>query len=711
MMPYRLFFLIALLLPGMWAQAQDNIDPPRASLVAYECLFDPSTNSSTIRAVLTGTNGLPIALDTVQPTVAVAGTTTVLPPEQISKIMLPLRPPLQMIIVLDITSTVPIEQIVNAVSTRLMPQLNVEDQVALITFSGEVAPVTQFYTDKNRLINEHMIDLPTLDGDNQLYGAIDSAVKSFPFNSPFRKVVLVLTDSGQRSAEQPQIESIIADAVNNQVQIYPIGFYTRDVPDVPVLQQLANGTSGFGWYYTEIRNSRASIEEAVGQFLNRFVQTLNSEIQMNVNMQGLVPDATGHVLLNLNLVTPNDGTLITTVRCPLTLLNHAIRFINPPIDNTAVNGQFQFSVAVESDLSPDLWRVVFLRDDVEVQNSSNTIYTFDAAQVQPGYHTVGAQLRNQSGQVLATTATAVRVYTQQRLQLTLGEGAVSPLSGVVRMEVNANPGFVLQDARFQIARLTDPRNVQLLGTRPFQGSQAVLVDDNIYQTVSALFPSITAQDQFQITVIVPGLPETDPPLAFSNELVVSLVTPDEPVIEAPQVVEAPPVDLPWHLLPATFGGIAIPRWSLASLAGGLLILNFILFQVVRRRRIDRLIHNVDRHDLSPQLMAITLRRGDMKQSFTLTKKTFNIGRGSTNDINLGDDPNISRQHGVVMWRKKGWYYSNRKGPNVTRIDGKRYRGLVWYRLEAITEMEIGQNLLIFHSNAQQDLSDFIKTNL
>jgi pSer/pThr/pTyr-binding forkhead associated (FHA) protein len=88
-----------------------------------------------------------------------------------------------------------------------------------------------------------------------------------------------------------------------------------------------------------------------------------------------------------------------------------------------------------------------------------------------------------------------------------------------------------------------------------------------------------------------------------------------------------------------------------------------------------------------------------------------VGRGSSNDINLGDDPSISRQHGVVMWRKKGWYYTNRKGPVMTRINGKRYRGLIFYKLEPVTEIEIGHTLLLFHANTQQDISDFIKTNL
>ena len=64
-----------------------------------------------------------------------------------------------------------------------------------------------------------------------------------------------------------------------------------------------------------------------------------------------------------------------------------------------------------------------------------------------------------------------------------------------------------------------------------------------------------------------------------------------------------------------------------------------------------------------------------------------------------------------MWRRQNWYYTNRKPQISTKINGKRYRGLILYKLESVTEIEIGSTLMIFHSNAQQDVSDFIKTNL
>ena len=66
---------------------------------------------------------------------------------------------------------------------------------------------------------------------------------------------------------------------------------------------------------------------------------------------------------------------------------------------------------------------------------------------------------------------------------------------------------------------------------------------------------------------------------------------------------------------------------------------------------------------------------------------------------------------MIIWRKNNWWYSNRKKDTTTKVNGKKYRGLALIKLEPVTEIEIGSILLVFHSNAQQDVSDFIKTNL
>jgi pSer/pThr/pTyr-binding forkhead associated (FHA) protein len=110
-------------------------------------------------------------------------------------------------------------------------------------------------------------------------------------------------------------------------------------------------------------------------------------------------------------------------------------------------------------------------------------------------------------------------------------------------------------------------------------------------------------------------------------------------------------------------------------------------------------------------MTLTVLRDGIRHAHALTKKTVTIGRGSGNDINVSDDPNVSRQHSVVMWRRGDWYYSNRKSGAVTRIDGRVRRGFFLHKLEGVTELQVGDVIMIFHSSAQQDIADFIKTDL
>lgn len=688
-----LLWVFALSLFAAPAAAQDAppVPNPAAAFVAYQCNFQAASNSAEIRATLMGSDGRPIPPGNYSVTVTPTGSDQAVPAAQVSTAPVPERPPLQMVVVLDITDTVPIAQIVNAISGHLAPFLNPLDEVSLITFSEEISPATQFYTDKNRLINEHMTDLLTLEGDNRLYDAMIEAMSAFPFNSQARKVVLVLTDSGRRDIQQATDEAVIARAVRDSIQVYPIGFYSRDKTDNASLQTIANGTGGYAWLYTEVRNTRASIEAAVSDFLDDFVRTLNSEIIISVGLQGLSPDAAGRIAFDLSVQSANEATLTDQISCPYQVLTHSISFVDSFNEAAPVTGKVDIGVTVQSDLGADATRIVFRLNNDVVQNSTSSLYTFDAANLFPGYYTVGAQLWDQANNTLASTATAIRLYAQQTLQLSLSVDDTEPLSGAVDVQVLGNPAFILPDAQINIAPVGNPAAVYLLGRASFGADgRATLEISDISAALQTLFPERAAEDRYQISAVVPGVSPADPPLATSNAIPVSVAL---PVVEA----EPEPVRVD-HTVPI-------------ALSVGLLALNILLFRAVGRKRVGRVINFPDDVELSPQLMTITVHRDGVKQPHTLTKKTIYIGRGSSNDINLGDDPNISRQHGVVMWRKGEWYYSNRKAPVVTRINGKRYRGLKLYKLQPVTELEIGGATLIFHSNAQQDISDFIKTNL
>jgi type III secretion system (T3SS) inner membrane Yop/YscD-like protein len=449
-----------------------------------------------------------------------------------------------------------------------------------------------------------------------------------------------------------------------------------------------------------VRNSRATIEAAVSNFLDDFVRTLDTEIGLTVGMQGKTPDATGQVLLNITVMPSSDPVLTDSISCPMEILSHAINFTQLP-SNPVVNGRADLAVAVDSPLKDLL--VVFRANDEIVQNSTSSTYTFIASNFVPGYYNISAQLWNRNNETLATTPTTVQLYAQEILQLTTSGGITQALEGATQLEATHNPAHPLPEVHFTIASAANPAQTFDLGPAAFQpDGKATLPIDDIYARLHDLFPDITADSQFKVSAFVPGVSPDDPNLASSNDVMISVKPPGEPEVvptEIPavqaEVVAAPP-----------------QNWTtLIALVVVFFLVNLFLLRWARQRRIQRLINNPDHHDLSPQLMTVTVHRGDTRRPHALTKKTVFIGRGTSNDINLGDDPNISRQHGVIMWRRRGWYYSNRKGNATVRINGRRYRGFIMYKLEPVTEIEIGATLLLFHSSAQQDVSDFIKTNL
>ncbi len=703
--------LTLVMLPTALA-AQDT--PRKGAFVAYQCTFQSATNTAQINAVLMGGDGQPIPTGTYQVAVAAGDNPQPLDSTRFKIERLDNRPPLQMILVLDITDTVPIEQIVSAISGHLFPGLNPQDRVALMTFSEEISPLTQFYTDKNRLVSEHMTNLIVLGGDNRLYDSMLQAASSFPVNSAGRKVIVTITDSGRRTLVQAADDDIVKAANRDKIQLYPVGFYSRDRTDDAALQKMAQSTGGFSWLYTETRNSRDSIGTAISKFMDETVRTLNSEVLLTVNMQGQTPNASGIVPLKIDVNTNNDSSLSDTVNCPFQTLQHTITFTEGIDTSQPITTSLDIGVQVQSDLSSDATKIVFRVNDEVAQSGSSTKYTFNAAEHYPGNYTIEGQLWDTNNATLATTSARLRLYAQQKLALRI-VGDPTVLSGSVQFEVSSNPAYALPATQIMVASIANPAQIFKLGDAVFQpDGKATLQVDNIQAVIDRLYPNRQPTDTLQITADVPGASTSDPKLAFSSPLIVSMpVTEQQAAVTSPTSAAPGVPDAVISLPAAVVERISTinDTWVPPAAIIGLLALNLILFRMIGRRRIMKLLNTPDNIDLSPQLMNITMRRGDIKQSHTLTRKTVNVGRGSTNDINLGDDPNVSRQHGVIIWRKNNWWYSNRKKDTTTKINGKKIRGLKLVKLEPVTEIEIGPTLLVFHSNAQQDVSDFIKTNL
>lgn len=700
----RLTGLCLLLCSSFMSIAQDEISIDlNGGFLAYECTFVKETNEARIQAVLHGPAGLPIARESYTLTVTNSTTLEAIDPLQVDIAQVPQREPLQMILLLDVTDTVPVENIVSAISSDLMPRLDVGDEVALVTFSQEITPRTQFYVDKGRLVNEHLIDLLPLDGNNRVYDGLYEAIQEFPLSDGRRQVILLVTDSGLRDVEQVSVQEIISNADRADLQIYIIGYYTRDIPDIPEFLEIANGTNGYGWFYTDLPNTRASIERAVESFFADVIETLNSEILITVDMQGIEPDINDFVTFDLNIQTNDNDIYFDQIACPIERLQHSINFVDD-IQSATVNGILDIGVVVQSDLADNENVVVFRANNDIVQDNDSLVYRFNADALQPGYYNIGAQLLDLNGNVLATTPFTIQLYAQQTINLTTTPETTTNLQGELTLNLATSAEYQLSPADFLLAPAGEPDNAKAMNPQPvpFVNGVASYTVTDIQELVLRLFPEKPAGTVFAITAEVPGVSPTDPIQATVREpIAISIEEPAEPVEQTAPIVEIPE-ETQQQL------SIAVP----IGLIVFLLLLNYLLYRAVGRARIRRLIAFPDAYELSTQVMRLTVRRQGVQQAHPLTKKTIRLGRGSSdNDINLGDDPNISRQHAVIVWRKQGWYFSNRKHRVKSTVNGKTKTGFVWVKLEPITEIVIGNVLVVFHSNTQTDLSEFIKTNI
>jgi hypothetical protein len=695
--------VLTALLTGL-AFAQQPTLPP--VLFAYACTFERAQNDLQISAVLQGADGRPLTGAAFDLTAGQRGQPDAVAPEQVDVTPLAQRPPLRLVVVLDRTDTVPLVELTAVLKENLLENLLPGDEIALITFSEDIAPVTPFVEDTQAFADDYLEGLSISGGDNRLYDAIGQALEAFPFAARTRRVVLVVTDSGRRQLEQIPTETLIAQAQRDSTQIYAIGFVSRDRPDVEELTALAEGTGGYFWYYGETNNTRASIGSAVGAYLEDFGRALNSEVIVTVDAQGIIPDSNSRAAIDLT-ATLDDGTELTEqIACPVEVLRHEIAFITN-VGGAPVTGRIDIGVNAQSDLGRGETRIVFRVNDEVVQTSEAAVYTFDASALQPGFYTIQAELWDSANNTLARTPSALRLYVQQPLVLTIdsplipSDGAMTAtFSGAADLTVKGSPSIALPDVEFSASPAGRPELAQRIGTAPYINGEATLSLPDLAAAVRTAFPDAIEGGAYQIIASVPSVSPGDPALAMSNPLPVSISAPLP--TPAPTVVKEPAIP---RLDPRIEFGV-----PLALLLAGLL-LNILLLRAIRRRKIQRVIAYPDNIELGPQLMTLTVLRDGIRHAHALTKKTVTIGRGSGNDINVSDDPNVSRQHSVVMWRRGDWYYSNRKGGAVTRIDGRVRRGFLLHRLEGVSELQVGDVIMIFHSSAQQDIADFIKTDL
>ena len=694
--------LLALLLPTLFVVAQTPVvsTSNREGFVIYRCEVADGAQAVSLSAYLASGSGNNLLTDIETVTFEAVGLDVEPTLESSTK---EARKPVRIVVVLDTTSTMPLLNVINALSTQFFPQLEFSDQVALITFTQNVSTATPFFTDKNRLVNEYMLTLRTGGGSNRMFDAVLAGVNTLGASDDTRNMVLVITDSNRREVGQAEVNDIIAVANTNKVQIYTVGIVTEDTPDKDELQSLAERTSGYAWFYNDGNEAKSTtiLDQSLVAIMNQLVALFNQEVRLNVDLSNMDLGDVREVTLKAT-ITLSSGTILTdTIVCPAPSASAVIAQAQPttttipnlitissdvgPITTTE---PVDVTVTIQTGLPESEQLVIFLQNGDIIQSGKSLTYTFNTTTLPPGTYNITAQLRNIDNTVFATTDNAVTINAQQVMSLNVLEGALDRLDTPLRLEAFSNPTLSLPDVRFSITTVSDPTTRYPLGNgvAPVQSGSAQLVVPSLRSEILRLFPNIVDGETLTIAAQIPSSQTNTPPLAQSAPINLVYIVPPPPPVDMQSVY-------------------------IGALTLALFLLNIILLYRVRRARVRRMIARPDGYDLPNRLMAVTVYRDALKHTVTLTKKTLTVGRGGNNDINIGDDNKVSRQHGVIMWRKDDWYYTNRKTDSQVRIGGRRYRGYKLVKLESVTEIEVGDARLFFHSNSQQDITELTRTNL
>jgi hypothetical protein len=682
------------------------------AFTAYTCTFNRNDNRAQIQAIFMDANGRPVPRGDYR-TITVTQTDTGELVSNRDVVITPIatRPPLRMIIVLDITASVPLLEVKQALVDSLIPNLLPQDEIALITFGATISDLTPFFSDKNRLINEFVLDLEreTSNARVFVYNALLESVRTLEnFSSGERRTILMLTDSGQRVDEQATVNEIIERSQLAGIQIYPIGFYsgtntTDSRPDVDILKQIAYQTNGFGWFYEAEEITRAGIQSSVSGFLVDFTQALNSELQVDVLTPVPSTQISGLAQYRLAVVQNAADGFETTVNCPVDELNHNIIFagtarsyITPDPVTVEVN--------VETDLNPDAVRVRFFVDNEAVQTTTSRTFTFESARATPGQHTIMAQLLDRNDTVLATTIENITVYAQQVVDVAITSGSYDRLDLPINLRITIGEGINLENVQANLYE-PDSNEPRPVGSGNIEQGVANIFIQNLQLEIESLKPTAANNDVFLLLIEVPGLSPSDPPFAAPYPIDVTYRAP-----EVIALIEAEERPLPGWVRLAN--NIRYEPYVMPTLiAFGLLLLNYLLYLRVMRLRVQKVISRPDSTELGETLMAVTVRSAGENKTYSLTKKTQFVGRGDTNDIELGTSEKISRRHGVIMWRKGRWWYTNRKPDVWAIVEGKRVRDMRIIGLEPITEIDFGDSVMIFHFGTQDNIDALFNTDL
>ncbi len=717
------------------ALAQEALRP---SLYVYGCEFIEGVADATdqpsvvqIRLALASPSGQPLDPD-VQ--VVDVGSGTAIPAETIT-LERTERLPVRLMIVVDTTLNYPTEALRDVLDTAIIGSGvfgQVEDEIGLVKFDVEALNLGAPETDKGALFNVQRDRLVALreqdEGSAVLYDGILKALDFSTDPTKRRLIVMVFSDSAHTSDETQSsttIETVIARASAAQASIFTLMYenVAPHIPDLNAARQLANETGGYFWVY----GSEPGEDKLPGPFADRmatyFAQAetaVDNEYLLTVPVTALTPDENQVAQVAITLDTGSAEIDLDPVNCNVLFGSHTIAFaplsagdllvelgealtLNfqvdpPPSQGEALSYKLWFNGAplAESDditqavtLDLDVLRDEGLLDDLKVGDENELIVELYRGEEQLSEATLGG------------------ISLQQQLALTCGpadNASCDDLTGTTTLSAalaGGGPTLDGETVEFQLRNAAG--QVESLEITRMEGDSVTITVDDIEAVVAnfgdepgdieaLVFIGNSVDDALYISDPVPITLGEVAPVATTEPQVVATPIPDESPAAA-----APGPDLVRILgIPL---GIAIL----------LIIIDLILLRRIRVARVKRLMRFPDNLELPGTPMKITALRNGQSQMHVLSKRTMNLGRGSSNDINLPDDTNVSREHGVVMWRRGQWLYANRKPETRANIDQKNVKGFSTRPLRDGTQMEVGDYKLVCHYDMDADPDSLMET--
>ena len=208
-----------------------------------------------------------------------------------------IKPPVSVGMVLDYSSTMnPYTDNVQAAAKSFVDLLDpVNDEAEIIKFATEIA-VMQPFTNDNVLLKAAIDAVPPFVRlGTSLYAALVNSINSISLRSNPRRAIVVVSDGRDSRSNLVGIgiADVIAGAVYNNVQIFPIGI---GVVDNVTLQQLATETGG-QYFYSPNSSDLTTVYSTISEILSN-----------EYTIEYTTSSAAGNTI-SLNVVVDDNGTL------------------------------------------------------------------------------------------------------------------------------------------------------------------------------------------------------------------------------------------------------------------------------------------------------------------------------------------------------------------------------------------------------------------